>query len=242
MASLSGWLQQIVAVVLLASLVDLLLPNRTMQRYVRLVAGLLVLMTVSTPLLHWFKQDFGSELSRELGSIRLSPTTDPAELGKIRDDASKLSASRDRQAAQLASSELAAQIETAVDRSGVGEVRKVDVQTDDEPGGGREVTAVTVWLADSGRVPDQSAGRTDVSDEIEPVAPVEIDIDGETDAPSAAPGEGAAGESEAVPAGAAPADETVSSRVATLVSSQFGVAADRVRVVREADGAEAGKY
>ena len=40
--ALGVWLRQVVAAVLLAALIDLLLPNRTMQRYVRLVAGLFI--------------------------------------------------------------------------------------------------------------------------------------------------------------------------------------------------------
>jgi stage III sporulation protein AF len=225
--------------VLLASLVDLLLPNRTMQRYVRLVAGLLVLMTVATPLLHWFKQDFGSELSAEMNRISFHPTADPAELEKIRKDAAGLSESRDRQAARLASNELAAQIEAVVDQSGAGEVRKVDVQTDDGSNGGGQVTAVTVWLAGSG----DDAKQSGVSDEIEPVAPVVIDIDGETDSPAASAPPGG-GDADAVPADASPADEATSGRVAALVSSQFGIATDRIRVFRDAGdlGADAAKY
>jgi stage III sporulation protein AF len=66
---LSDWLRQIIAVVLLASLIDLLLPNRTMQKYVRLVAGLFILMTVATPILHWMKGDFSSKLAESLNIV-----------------------------------------------------------------------------------------------------------------------------------------------------------------------------
>jgi stage III sporulation protein AF len=51
MEALGGWLKQIILVVLLATFIDLLLPNRTMQRYVRLVVSLFILMTILAPVL-----------------------------------------------------------------------------------------------------------------------------------------------------------------------------------------------
>jgi len=250
MAALAGWLQQIVAVVLLASLVDLLLPNRTMQRYVRLVAGLLVLMTVATPLLHWFKHDFGSELSLGLDSASLQPSADPAALERIRENAARLSAARDEQAAQLAADRLGAQIKAAVEQSGAGEARKVDVRTEAAPGGGRQVSGVTIWLAEDGKDAGPSGGSPDVGREIEPVAPVVIDIESELEAgPMAPDGSSAGGQADeaagggedgAQPADARPADDETASRVTALVASQFGLAPASIRVVLDADGAGAG--
>ncbi|HZG85119.1 stage III sporulation protein AF [Paenibacillus sp.] len=51
MEALAGWLKQIILVVLLATFIDLLLPNRTMQRYVKLVVSLFILMTILSPVL-----------------------------------------------------------------------------------------------------------------------------------------------------------------------------------------------
>jgi len=54
MDALVGWLKQIILVVLLATFIDLLLPNRTMQRYVKLVVSLFILMTILSPVLQLF--------------------------------------------------------------------------------------------------------------------------------------------------------------------------------------------
>jgi len=54
MEALGLWLKQIILVVLLATFIDLLLPNRTMQRYVKLVVSLFILMTILSPVLRWF--------------------------------------------------------------------------------------------------------------------------------------------------------------------------------------------
>lgn len=51
MDMVGDWLKQIIVVVLLATFIDLLLPNRTMQRYVKLVVSLFILMTILQPVM-----------------------------------------------------------------------------------------------------------------------------------------------------------------------------------------------
>ena len=63
---LSSWLQQIIAVVLLAGLIDLLLPNKAMQRYVRLVAGLIILLTIMSPIIRLLQGDFNAKLDQDV--------------------------------------------------------------------------------------------------------------------------------------------------------------------------------
>ncbi|SFS83192.1 stage III sporulation protein AF [Paenibacillus sp. BC26] len=63
---LAVWLQQIIAVVLLAGFIDLLLPNKAMQRYVRLVAGLIILLTILTPIIRLLQGDFNAKLDAQV--------------------------------------------------------------------------------------------------------------------------------------------------------------------------------
>ncbi|WP_068616928.1 stage III sporulation protein AF [Paenibacillus tuaregi] len=50
MSWLGAWLKEIIFVVLLAGFIDLLLPNRSFERYVKLVVSLLILLTLMSPL------------------------------------------------------------------------------------------------------------------------------------------------------------------------------------------------
>ncbi|WP_138493040.1 stage III sporulation protein AF [Paenibacillus pinistramenti] len=54
MTWLGEWLKQIIFVVLLSSFIEMLLPNRSMERYVKMVLSLLVLMTLLNPILKLF--------------------------------------------------------------------------------------------------------------------------------------------------------------------------------------------
>ncbi|MBD1373238.1 stage III sporulation protein AF [Hazenella sp. IB182357] len=61
---LSDWVQQIVLIVLIAGFVDLILPNTAMERYVKLVMGLLIILAILSPLLGLLGKEYDlSELA-----------------------------------------------------------------------------------------------------------------------------------------------------------------------------------
>ncbi|WP_458460738.1 stage III sporulation protein AF, partial [Paenibacillus sp.] len=57
MGWLSNWLQELIMIVLLATFVDMLLPNRSMERYVKLVLSLLILLTLLSPITKLLRSD-----------------------------------------------------------------------------------------------------------------------------------------------------------------------------------------
>ncbi|MCI3920179.1 stage III sporulation protein AF [Paenibacillus sp. TRM 82003] len=120
MEALGDWLRQIILVVLLATFVDLLLPNRTMQRYVRLVVSLFILMTILSPVL----QLFGSNASLRMLAATVDgwtlAGTQPAEpsgtaaanghsipaLGEVLSEGEAMKRSREEQSLRLLESKL----------------------------------------------------------------------------------------------------------------------------------------
>ena len=58
---ISHWLQGIILVVLLATFVDLLLPSSNMQKYSKIVLGLIVILSIITPIFEVFSKDFSFE-------------------------------------------------------------------------------------------------------------------------------------------------------------------------------------
>jgi len=67
---LREWIQNIIVIVLLATFADLLLPNSNMQKYAKMVFGLLVILTIISPVLSVFDQfstnKFMQQLEQEL--------------------------------------------------------------------------------------------------------------------------------------------------------------------------------
>ena len=48
---LSGWLRDIVLIILFAAFVDLLIPNNALQRYVKIAVSLMILLTILSPVI-----------------------------------------------------------------------------------------------------------------------------------------------------------------------------------------------
>jgi stage III sporulation protein AF len=228
MDGLSHWLRQIIAVVLLASLIDLLLPNRTMQRYVRLVAGLFILMTVATPIMHWMKGNFSTQLAAGLDSVLQTPTGAADQLAMIEQEGAKLRDKQSSQAADLVATRLEAAIRSEVEQSENRNVSKVDVVTERGIDGSLTVSKVIVLLA-SGQDNEERSQSTDPVKEVGPIAAVDIRIEVEEwpeatklDSPSADP--------TVATAEATDADQVTRTRVSTLIATRFGLSAGIVEV------------
>ncbi|TJY44453.1 hypothetical protein E5161_03485 [Cohnella pontilimi] len=224
---LSGWLKQIVAVVLLASLVDLLLPNRTMQRYVRLVAGLFVLVTVATPLLKWMQSDFGGKLASELGTISKPAFAAGDQLSRIRQEGRRLQERHNGDTASLVAVRLAEEMKADIQRSEKRPVSSVDVNVETEPDGRLAVRGVTVTLEPAQNEEGQSDGGRD---NVKPVAKVESVVPVTVEVPpvggSAAATQGEAGGDRSV-------DPPTRLRIAAFIAARYGIPADQVVVKQE---------
>lgn len=172
---LGEWLQSIVVVVLLAIVVELVLPNSKMLRYSRLVVGLILLLTILNPVLQLFQVDFQDKLSasfsqweKELNArqsevLSLEQITKEAELLKQQREGAALDVTR-ASIEQSMQQELQAAVDATI----------VDVSLEigwDEAAGKQPlpyIASVTVMIA----VQQQEAER---SNEIESVAEVAIE-------------------------------------------------------------------
>ncbi|MBS4173425.1 stage III sporulation protein AF [Bacillus sp. FJAT-49736] len=60
MSFITEWVMNIIVFILLAMILDMLLPSSTMKKYTKLVTGLLLIAIILTPILKLFSQDFDS--------------------------------------------------------------------------------------------------------------------------------------------------------------------------------------
>lgn len=58
MSSLTEWVTNIILFILLATVIDMLIPNSSMQKYTKLVTGLLLMAIIMTPLFKILSKDF----------------------------------------------------------------------------------------------------------------------------------------------------------------------------------------
>jgi stage III sporulation protein AF len=63
MEFLKEWITNIILFILLATVIDMLLPNSNLQKYVKVVIGLLLISIILSPIMKLFSSDFESTLS-----------------------------------------------------------------------------------------------------------------------------------------------------------------------------------
>ncbi|TKC19859.1 stage III sporulation protein AF [Robertmurraya kyonggiensis] len=63
MEFITEWITNIILFVLIATVIDLLLPNTSMQKYTKMVAGLLLIVIILSPILKLFSDDFETAIA-----------------------------------------------------------------------------------------------------------------------------------------------------------------------------------
>jgi stage III sporulation protein AF len=78
-AFLADWITNIILFILLATVIEMLLPNSSMQKYVKMVVGLLLIVIILTPLFQLLTQDF----EQTFASLRVSPQSDQKNIENL---------------------------------------------------------------------------------------------------------------------------------------------------------------
>lgn len=209
---LTLWLKKIILLVLLAAFLDLILPNTSLQRYVRMVMGLIVLLTILTPVFSLFQLS-PDEVALKLSRYQMNGEAQEDE-NEWRSLANRLSQQQDEQMTAYVESQMEALIQQQVRQDYGVEVAAVDVEfsysRDKEP----EIQFIRVLLG------NQQAGANRQTDGIQPVEPVRIEI-----------GESASGKQQSAVEAAVRPDRSLTRQIAQAVARNWSVEIDQVDVV-----------
>jgi stage III sporulation protein AF len=94
MEFVGGWLKQIILLVLIATFFDLLLPNHSMERYVKLVMGLLIILAILNPIFSLLDKNLDlSSFAPEKSAV---PDGNVTALSTIRREGEALQKTQDR--------------------------------------------------------------------------------------------------------------------------------------------------
>ncbi|MGQ8874606.1 stage III sporulation protein AF [Paenibacillus sp. TSA_86.1] len=127
MGWLSSWLQDLIMIVLLATFVDMLLPNRSMERYVKLVLSLLILLTLLSPITKLLRSDPVGELKRAMTAMD-APTDGQATLEQILARGKQMQASEQQQSLKWTAKEVASNMKGQIEEMIGAKVQSVEVQ------------------------------------------------------------------------------------------------------------------
>ncbi|MFX3633602.1 MAG: stage III sporulation protein AF [Candidatus Pristimantibacillus sp.] len=183
-AWLSDWLRDIIAVIMLAVFMELLLPNKSMQRYARLVVGLLILLTILSPILRLLQGDFNSKLNDSIQLWENGAAQHEVKmptLSDIQQDADRMNKKRQEEAAVLTEQNLEKAMKSAIIEQTKAPVANVDVVLKWVQKDKQEpipyLNAVTVTFLSLEKQPDQAES----SNQVKEVDAVAVDINVEID-------------------------------------------------------------
>lgn len=121
MSFLTEWITNIIVFILLAVIIDLLLPNSSMQKYAKMVISLLLIMVIINPIFKLFSADMNEFLAEvQLGdSTQENDTKNLIDLQKNEIQASQRAYILEQMAVQMktmANEELVQKYEVAIDQ------------------------------------------------------------------------------------------------------------------------------
>ncbi|WP_410768253.1 stage III sporulation protein AF [Fontibacillus sp. BL9] len=126
---LGEWLKEIILVVLIAVFIDLLLPNRSMERYVKFVVSLLILLTLLSPVMRLFSSDAEQQIESAFAGSwddpEYSGTKESTEV--ILRQGEQLRKQNEQEALQWAGEEAARQMKGQIERETGLAVERVTV-------------------------------------------------------------------------------------------------------------------
>jgi len=240
---LSGWLKQLILLILLASFIDLLLPSQAMQRYVKTVIGLFLLLILMNPLLKLFERNWSpdklmadaealqrkSEVSRYAGVGTGTGTGNHSSLEAIMAESVKLKSDNAAEARKLTENVLAGEIKAGVEQETGEQVSSVKVSITVDDKGNPAVNQVQVHLSHrpSADKPADARPAAAAIGRFEPVAvdkvkPVTVDIRGTGSTEESGEVKPASKEDSAA--------EERAKAVVRYIQKDWKVKADRIRV------------
>lgn len=170
------WLREIIIVVLLAVFVDLLLPNQSMKRYVKVVLSLFILIAIISPLAALFKANLDFTQWQDEIAIEQSGQSGPS-LQTVLETGAAIRANNARHAQQYVESNLAAQMTRELEQVMPGQISHVSVETEVDDEEIINIKRVNV-MVHSPTVRDAAYEREpDGLFSIEPIEPVVINIE-----------------------------------------------------------------
>nr|WP_217484761.1 stage III sporulation protein AF [Paenibacillus polymyxa] len=181
---MGGWLKELVLIVLLASFVDMILPSRSMERYVKLVLSLLVLLTLLSPIVRLLSSSPSEVLGRALDLQRQAETGNrEPTLEEILAKGNKLKQQQEQSSMQWAGKEVAKEMKGQLEQYTGLAIQSVQVtlaQIQQKESGleaGTGVQSVVVKLAEQKAEKEKNTKGTDIKPVVvEPVAEKTVNI------------------------------------------------------------------
>ena len=219
MTWLTLWLKKIILVVLLGAFLDLILPNTSLQRYVKMVMGLILLLTIISPVFSLFN------MSQDDLALRLDQYQQ--ELDKPVDEewkriTDKLLGQQNEQVTAYVKEQVSASVRQSVKQAYGMDVQHIEIVMNQDNPEQPVLQRIELVVADS-VADDETAVRP-----IQPIQPIEIRVD-PVSAPDVAPPDQEVNAQQPNP---------LHAQIAGDIAARWGLASNQVVVKDESPGGE----
>ncbi|MCM3167708.1 stage III sporulation protein AF [Peribacillus frigoritolerans] len=167
MSFLAGWVSNIIIFVLLATVIDMLLPNSALQKYAKMVIGLLLIAIIINPILGLFNKDFDDILTAATSEFEDQKKKDLGNLTEMKKK--EIQATQGAYILKQMAVDLQAEVEEELMADYNMRISSIDVgvKNEEEPGVD-DLQNITISL-------EKAEGKE--NSEIEAVAKVDINTD-----------------------------------------------------------------
>lgn len=177
MAYIGEWVKHIVLLILIASFLDLLLPNGHMRRYVKMVVGLLIIMLILSPILDLMKID----QDRIMSAIEELFDHEQERIDyRIDEHKQNIEELQKEAIIEEVEKKWADQLTQSLEEQFSIQVVEVNVELQRN---GEDVEKVTIVAYDDDAQQTSNSDSVD-GEAVQPVQPVQIDVSGQTNAES----------------------------------------------------------
>lgn len=166
----TSWVKNIIFVVLFASFLEILLPNSSMQRFVRVIMGLFIMLAIITPVV--------DSVQKPLLPMQL-PTSNgsSADSVAILNDANNFVHGHEKLSVEVYKKELAQQMQVLIRAlEGVADAKVlVDIEENDDAIKGK-ITGVVVYITPGIGVSKNQIKKVVIGDEVKSVAELDTEL------------------------------------------------------------------
>lgn len=169
---LSLWLKKIILLVLLAAFLDLILPNTNLQRYVKIVMGLIILVSIMSPLFSLFnlsQDELALRMSRYQQEMTDSTDSTDSDWKSL---TNRILSTQDEQAHRYVQTQMEAIIREQLKESYGVELAQVSINMEQKDQKAR-IASIDIIVAEPG---SKSASER-ATPAIKPIEPVRIELD-----------------------------------------------------------------
>lgn len=214
---LSQWLQEIIIIILIATFIELVLPSQSMQRYIKVVVSLFILLTLLSPIITLLQK--GVEPNSLIGQ---SPTVDTnsSSLSAILKNGEAMRAKQEQQAMTLFEDQVQEVLKSELENR--FPVRLQEIRLHMQQRGAVQPAIDQMQLAlESSEPKADSATESTLETHIKPVQPVHIEV---------RVGESPPLRSEDAKQFASEEEQQLESEIKQWIESQWGLEQARIQI------------